>query len=510
MASLAPHIVWFKRDLRLQDHAPLFEAAQQGAPIIPLYIVEPDYWRQPFAARRHWHFIHDCLSELDQGLQKLGQPLVVRVGAACEVVKSLHEQHGAATLWAHEETADLWTYRRDIALRRMCRSLGVTVHERPSNGVVRGLKSRDDWSAQRNQRVARPVTPKPDSLMPAPEVALAPLPAKDDPLFGAPLTGLTQQGGRSAAIADLRSFLETRATGYLKHISAPGPSEHACSRLSAHLAWGTLSTREVVQALARRKAALSPLEKGRFARNLTAFGSRLAWRCHFIQKLEDQPSLETHCMHRAFEGLREPEHREDLFEAWKTGQTGVPFVDACMRSLIHQGWITFRMRAMLVSFASYQLWLDWRKTAPYMAGLFTDYEPGIHYSQFQMQSGVTGINAIRVYNPVKQGLDQDPEARFIKRWVPELAHLSAQAAHTPWAQDVTLFETDTGDTAYPAPVVDLTQSAKAAKDKIATVRQSTGYLRSKEAVYQKHGSRKRKSSSRTRNKPASKDQLSLF
>ena len=87
---------------------------------------------------------------------------------------------------------------------------------------------------------------------------------------------------------------------------------------------------------------------------------------------------------------------------------------------------------MLVSFASYQLWLDWRITSKYLANLFTDYEPGIHYSQFQMQSGTTGINAIRIYNPIKQSRDQDPDAVFIKKWIPELSNVPSSLVHEPW------------------------------------------------------------------------------
>lgn len=324
-----PQIVWFKRDLRVHDHAPLARAAQTGAPVIPLYIIEPQHWAEPFASRRHWHFIHECLSELSADLQTLGQPLVLRRGDACEVLNALRTETGATTLWAHEETADMWTFERDKRVRAMCRQTGLTMRELPSGGVVRRLHSRDDWSEIRNTRMGAALIPKPTALTPAPVRGEA-LRAKDDPLFGAPLCGTTQRGGRRAAIEDLRSFLETRASGYLRHISSPARSEQSCSRLSAHLAWGSLSAREVVQALERRRADLSPVEKKTLGRNLSAFGSRLAWRCHFIQKLEDEPELETTCMHPAFEGLREGEYRDDHFEAWATGAPAIPlWTPAC-------------------------------------------------------------------------------------------------------------------------------------------------------------------------------------
>ncbi|MCT4611304.1 MAG: deoxyribodipyrimidine photo-lyase [Pelagimonas sp.] len=270
----APHIVWFKRDLRVHDHLPLFQAVQSGAPVIPLYIVEPELWQQPFASSRHWQFIHDCLSDLNASLNRLGQPLIIRIGNACNVLVALADQTGAQTIWAHEETADLWTYRRDLAVHDMCRARGLTFRELPSNGVVRRLKSRDDWSRIRNQRMAADIVPKPGRLIPV-DCASDPLPPKAHPMFG-PALPQPQRGGRRAAIDDLRSFYDLRARGYLRHISSPLASEYNCSRLSAHLAWGSLSVREVVQALKRCQSQLSPLEKPVFGRNLSAFGSRLA------------------------------------------------------------------------------------------------------------------------------------------------------------------------------------------------------------------------------------------
>ncbi len=503
-------IVWFKRDLRIHDHAPLCEAIKTGLPVLPLYIVEPNYWQQPFASRRHWHFIHDCLHELREDCQRLQQALVIRTGEATDVFSTLANQFIITTIYAHEETGNGWTYERDKVVRAWAISQAIALQELPCNGVVRGLKNRDDWAAIRSKRMTRPLLTKPNSITPLNMPDLGTIPDKSDMMFGEQVPGITQQGGRRAAVDTLKQFLCSRGQRYLYHLSAPGLSENHCSRLSPHLAWGTLSVAEVVRANKNRRAAVTTENAKTWKRNLSAFGSRLSWRCHFIQKIEDQPEIEFRCMHSAFEGMREFEHNNDYLLAWQQGRTGYPLVDACMRNLVYTGWITFRMRAMLISFASYQLWLDWRKTGYHMAQVFTDYEPGIHYSQLQMQSGVTGINTVRIYNPVKQSQEHDPRGHFIRRWVPELQHVSDNWIHEPWKMDPSLQQTAKCIIGkdYPSPIVDNTIAVKMAREKISYFKQQLGFKQQADNVYKKLGSRKKTLS--PRKKMVQTNQLDLF
>ena len=152
----------------------------------------------------------------------------------------------------------------------------------------------------------------------------------------------------------------------------------------------------------------------------------------------------------------------ERIERWKTGQTGVPMVDACMRSLCQTGYLNFRMRAMLVSYATHVLRLPWKSISAHLAKQFLDFEPGIHYPQLQMQAGVTGINTVRIYNPVKQGQEQDPQGLFVAEWVPEVGHLPVPLRHSPWK--ATELELDAlGGLTYPTPMTDLEEAMRTAR-----------------------------------------------
>lgn len=281
----------------------------------------------------------------------------------------------------------------------------------------------------------------------------------------------------------LNSFLTRRGETYQRAMSSPSAGATACSRLSPHLAFGTLSGREAHHAGLNRAGQVT--KGSNWGKAMRSFEARLAWRDHFMQKLEDGPEIEHRCMHSAYDGLRDSDAARQ--NAWLNGETGLPFVDACMRSLRATGWLNFRMRSMVTATAAYHLWLDWQDFGPGLAQLFTDYEPGIHYSQLQMLSGTTGINTIRLYNPIKQAHDHDPDGSFTRHWCPELSKVPDAHLQTPWRWEGAgqlLGKT------YPEPLVDVASAARTAKERIYAVRRSTGHRDTAARVVEKHASRK--------------------
>ncbi|MEO0427031.1 MAG: deoxyribodipyrimidine photo-lyase/cryptochrome family protein [Pseudomonadota bacterium] len=486
------HVVWFKRDLRIFDHAPLAAAAEaaagDGGVVVPLYVAEPAMWGAPTASLRQWRFVAGALGALDEAFERLGTRLVRREGAMAEVLAALHAEHGIAGLWSHEETGEAWSFARDRAVAAWAAREAVPWREFQHAGVIRRLKSRDGWAQQWDRRMLKAATPAPKGLAPhgvpagvlpvAADLGLAPDPAEE--------IAATPSAGRHL----LESFLMKRGEHYRREMSSPVTAYDACSRLSPHLAWGTLSTREVYQeAVAAQRYHVSKA----YRQSIDSFIARLHWRCHFMQKLEDEPEIEQRCMHPVYEGMREGEHDEVRLQAWLAGETGLPMVDACMRALRATGWLNFRMRAMVTSVAAYHLWLDWRRFGPGLARLFTDFEPGIHWSQSQMQSGVTGINTVRIYNPVKQSKDHDPEGLFLRRWLPELAGLPVKRLHEPWrateAEQAAAGMVLGRD--YPEPLVEPVAAARAAKERVFAQRCKEGFEEGKARVLKKHASRRR-------------------
>ncbi len=502
-------VVWFKRDLRVHDHAPLVHAAQRG-PLLCLYVVEPSLWAQPDAALQHYLFLEESLRDLARQLRRCGAALHLAVGELPQVLAQLHAAAPFDALLSHEETGNGHTYARDQAVAAWCRQHGVDWHEWPQHGVVRRLASRDHWNARWQALMSAPCleAPAPGSLHGHPW----PLPAQVWP--AAQTLGLAvqdpplrQRGGRGPGWEALQDFLAVRSRHYRGGISSPLNAPTACSRLSPYLALGCLGMREVLQATERRLQQLGASPDPAAARQqqgLSAFMSRLHWHCHFIQKLESEPELEFRNLHRGYDGLREEAWSEARFAALVAGRTGWPMVDACVAMLRETGWLNSRMRAMLVSVAAYPLWLHWRPVGLWLARQFLDYEPGIHWSQMQMQAGTTGINTTRVYNPIKQAQDHDPQGRFVRRWLPALRKVPDAWLFQPWRMPA---EVQARCGVYvgreiPEPLVDLEAATREAKARVHALRGRAEVRAAKAAIVDKHGSRLVRGAQQGRRKPA--------
>ncbi len=498
------HVVWFKRDLRIQDHKALHEAARNGA-VLPVFTWDELVWSGPDYSTQHVQFVRECLDALKKELLGIGLDLFESDKGILHVLNGLQEDHALAAVYSHEETGNQRTYALDKAVAAWCRAHQIPWHEYPQNGVVRRLKSRDRWDAIWQQRMSLPLCPVPNARLAQVKLIWP----KDDELTKAPHLKkpqadkpMRQKGGRRNAIKTLNSFLNGRASLYRGGISSPISSVEAGSRISPYLAWGVLSVKEVMHALWQQNIRIQQ-NPDKYPKNLlaglSAFESRMHWHCHFMQKLESEHEIEQQNLHSTFNGMRDedyaqPESQEKL-QRWQQGRTGWPLVDACMAMLRDTGWINFRMRAMLMSTASYLYWLHWRETGLHLAREFLDYEPGIHWPQVQMQSGTTGINTLRIYNPIKQAKDQDPEGHFVRRWIPALKHVPSTWIFEPWRMTPELqkqYQCIIGED-YPAPLISLEQAIKHARVNIAFAKQNASSQLESKRIIQKHASRKGRS-----------------
>ncbi len=485
-------VVWFKRDLRWHDHAALAQAAQ-GGPVLCLYILEPAMWQQPDAALQHLAFIRESLRELHRALHRQGGGVHLLVGEAPEALARLHAASPFTELHSHEETGNGPSYQRDKQVARWCRAQGVHWVEHRQFGVLRRLNNRDRWAGQWEAHMAAPQQSLPPLVFAEPPCPADAWPTAASLGLDAHEPPARQRGGRSLGLAVLGEFLDERSGQYRGGISSPLSAPTACSRLSPYLSYGCLSLREVVQATQEALLGMEGQDPGerRRQQGLQGFLSRLHWHCHFIQKLESEPEIEWRNMHRGYDGLREDDFQAEYFEALQAGRTGWPLVDACVAMLRHTGWLNFRMRAMLVSVAAYPLWLHWRPVGQWLATQFLDYEPGIHWSQMQMQSGTTGINLTRVYNPIKQAREHDPEGRFVRHWLPALRRVPDAWLFEPWRMPAEL-QARCGVTVgvdIAEPLVDLAAATRQAKAALHARRQLSQVRAGVAEVIDRHASR---------------------
>ena len=424
-------VIWYKRDLRIRDHAPLVHASPSEH-VLPIYILEPFLFEEDVFNQRHLQFIYESLLDLDQSLKKLGSKLYVYIGEASTIFKGIYDTYGAYTLHSHMEHGTNNTYLRDIKMRHLMTSLGLKWHEYKIFGVnrARGFSNRiRDFHTWLNEGILK----TPISIQGFLDTMNLFTHTLNDiqhyPAKGFPVSWF--KGGEIEGIKKAQTFFNTRYKKYQVYINKPSLSDLSSSLLSPYLAFGNLSIRMLHLST---KNHLKEIKDNTFLHEqLKAFEKRLYWHCHFIQRVERHPELNSIPWDRRLEGL----HKKDdtLLQAFKEGMTGFPIIDACMIALKNRGWVNFKQRAMLASFACNTLLLDFRDVGFVLGSLFIDYEPGIHWSQMQMQAGLNPYRHIPMYDPLKQSQMHDKDATFIKAMIPCLKDVSVPEVFEPWKID---------------------------------------------------------------------------
>ncbi|MFM7485542.1 MAG: deoxyribodipyrimidine photo-lyase/cryptochrome family protein [Cytophagales bacterium] len=475
-------IVWFKRDLRLTDHQPLLRASEDSIPVLLLYFFEPSIMAAPDSDKRHWRFVQESLLDMNNALSKMNLQIQAIDGEVVASLEKLVSVFEVKKIFSHQETGNHISYQRDLAVAVFCQQHNIVWHEYPTNGVIRGLKTRKDFTARWLRTMTAPILSVDWTKLVTvslPDNLLKPF----DYRFTA--NSVFQPGGSSAANRYLQTFLNARHVNYQKHISKPEDSRKSCSRLSPYLAWGNVSMKEVYQ------ATLHAMSQSSNKKSLRFFTHRLHWHCHFIQKFESECRMEFENLNRGFDEIR-TEIDKKLVDAWENGQTGYPLIDACINCVKTTGYLNFRMRSLLVSFFTHHLWQPWQAGAHFLARQFLDFEPGIHYPQFQMQAGTMGVNTIRIYNPVKQSIDHDPEGNFIRKWLPVLQRIPNTHIHEPWrmtSEEQALAGVIIGID-YPQPIVVIAETARFAREHLWRTKNSVAVQSENKRILKKHTKRK--------------------
>jgi len=461
------NIVWFKRDLRLHDNEAIYNAISSGTPTLLLYVFEKSLKEDEHYSLRHWNFIKQSIQDLNEKLVSYNTKILSVSSEVIQTIRTLQQFWKIDSVFSHQETGIRKTYERDKMFKVFCKNNLITWRENSNNGILRGLKNRSSWRDDCEaymQQALLEFNAKEHNFVSLESIQeieaffdLEDLKVPENSSF--------QKGGTTMALKYLHSFFyKGRYKNYSFHISKPDLSRKGCSRLSPYLAWGNLSIRQVFQ------YAVTFRELSSNKKQIDAFTSRLRWQVHFVQKFEMEDIMEFESINKGYHKLKK-KISEQYQIAWREGKTGYPLVDACMRCLKETGYLNFRMRAMVVSFFTHNLWQPWQEASAYLSSLFLDFEPGIHFPQLQMQAGETGINILRVYNPVKNSISHDPEGEFIKKWLPELQNVPVQFIHEPYKMTMLdqKFNNFVLGEDYPFPIVDIQSTRKQASDVLWTM-----------------------------------------
>lgn len=422
-------LVWFRRDLRLSDHAPIHRAARRGQ-VIPVFILDRSLLQHPETGSARVQFMLACLRCLDQDLRQRGGRLILRSGDPVQVLPPMLRETQAEGIYAYLDYERIYGRIRDARLNQALAQHQMQIRwfepEAGTPDLIPYPQYRDLWFA----RMQEPLLPTPRRIQVPAEIPSEPWPQLED-------LGLIQDikpmpwAGTETARQLLHQFIQHKADRYYWQLSYPSAS--VTTGLGPHLKFGVISVRECFQ-------TLQPLQvdpDARVRRSGDQVIARLRWGSGFHQRFRYLPQLEIRSLYSIFdqEGWA---FEQDLYQAWQEGRTGFPIVDAaarCLRATGGIGELNFRTRALYASFLTNLLGIDWRYGALHFMQHLIDGDCPIDHYQWAMQAGVTHCvdkSWTRIYNPEQTAVDRcDPQGLFIKRWVPELADLPPEHLGSP-------------------------------------------------------------------------------
>ena len=449
-----PDIAWFRRDLRLSDNPMLNAAGARDGSAVPLFVVDAALWKPASDVRQA--YLANSLRALDADLS--GQ-LLVRHG---DPVKRVVEVARTAGAQAVHIAADYGPYgaQRDAAVRTALAAEGIDLVVTGSPyAVAPGRVTKDDGTAYRVYTPFYRAWRRHGWRAPAdePDVAWV-MTQQSDGIPAAPeLPFELPPAGEESALERWTQFHATRVADYADRRDLPAVA--GTSAMSHHLKWGEIHPRTMLADLGESEGE-------------EVFRKEIAWREFYADVLHQHPTSARQSLDPRFDNdfaWDDGERADALFDAWVTGRTGYPFVDAGMRQLLAEGWMHNRVRMVVASFLVKDLHLPWQRGAAHFMRWLRDGDlaSNAHGWQWTAGCGTDASPYHRVFNPVGQGERFDPHGDYVRRYVPELAHLPGKAAHKPW--DV-LGGYDGG---YPERIVDHATERLDALDRFARMKEVT-------------------------------------
>ena len=454
-------LIWFRRDLRLNDSEIIAKATENRQQVIPFFVIDPWFYQQPEVSVARVKFLFESLENLDSNLREKGSRLYLFEGNSVEIIQNLTlaliEADKQPKLYFHKDVEVDYGIDRDRQILELYQQHNLPTHI-GLNHFMQAEENYQSWWVDYHEHQKRSpyLTPQeintPNLELSLPQLTIAELKQK----YHSFLEGVSYRylGGETFAQKTLESFISHRYQGYHWKMSRPWQAQQgATSHLSAHLDFGTISSRTMYQGVAQLLDRLPPKSKAQYS--VKTFLDRLRWHDKFTQRHYHHPELAWRNRYPEFDEWYCDDEldsdKQKLFTAWCEGKTGYPMVDASMRQLNQIGWMNFRMRAMCVTFLTINCGVSWHHGARYYMSRLVDGNIAINHWQWQAQAGSLNpmSNTFRIYNPTKNLQDKDPTLQFVYCWIPELrGHSMQQLLAGEYKSN------------YPQPILDWKQTRK--------------------------------------------------